>query len=117
IGRILSCLEVEIPDFPIQRCEAIHSLSLCFTQRYDRVLIFLLLLPCRFMSLDSTSPVPINSYGTTCFVAPGFEAWFYSACTIHYGKFLNRHVFARGLFISSAGFGFRRLFLTRRLWV
>ncbi|KAL0825255.1 hypothetical protein Bca101_048932 [Brassica carinata] len=75
------------------RCEAIHSLSLCFTQRYDRVLIFLLLLPCRFMSLDSTSPVPIKSYGTTCFVAPGFEAWFYSACTIHYGKFLVRAIF------------------------
>ncbi|KAF2563510.1 hypothetical protein F2Q70_00015676 [Brassica cretica] len=73
------------------RCEAIYSLY--FTQRYNRVLIFLLLLPCRFMSLDSTSPVPINSYGTTCSVAPGLEAWFYSACTIYYGKFLVRAIF------------------------
>ncbi|CAF1905245.1 unnamed protein product [Brassica napus] len=87
-----SCYYYIVLKIDFGRCEAIHSLC---TQRYDRVLIFLLLLPCRFMSLDSTSPVPINSYGTTCFVAPGFEAWFYSACTIHYGKLLVRAIFFR----------------------
>lgn len=108
IGWILSCLEVfaslslHVQFLPYWLLGNLHYLNSYFVLvlkidfgRWEVIysMSFTQLHSCQFMSLDSIWPVPINAYGTTCYVALGFEAWFYSACTIHYGKFLVRVIF------------------------